>query len=60
MANVGYFIYITSLNSNLLGDIPNYISYPALSALGLSLTVIIVPVVFLTKYLMTRFGPRED
>lgn len=60
MANVGYFIYITSLNSNLLGDIPNYISYPALSALGLSLTAIIVPVVFIAKFLMNRFGPRED
>lgn len=60
MGNVGYFIYINSLYSNVLGDVPNYISYPALAAFGLILTAIIVPTTFLVKYLMNRFGPRED
>ena len=60
MANIGYQIYVTSLKSNILGDKSGYISYPALAAFGLTLTAIIVPVVFLTKYLMNRFGPRED
>lgn len=60
MVNVGYFIYITSLNSDVLGSNPNYISYPALSAFGLSLTAIIVPITFLVKFLLNRFGPKED
>ena len=60
MANIGYQIYVTSLKSNIIGDASGYISYPALAAFGLTLTAIIVPVVFLTKYLMNRFGPRED
>ena len=60
MGNVGYFIYINSLYSNVLGDVPNYISYPALAAFGLILTAIIVPTTFLVKYLMNRFGPREN
>ncbi len=59
LQNVGYFIYITSLKSSLLG-FDGYISYTELSALGLSLTAIIVPVVFLTRFLMNRFGPKED
>lgn len=60
MANVGYFIYLTSLNSDVLGSNQNYISYPALAAFGLSLTAIIVPVTFLVKFLLNRFGPKED
>ncbi len=60
MANIGFYIYVTSLNSDVLGSKSNYISYTELSALGLSLTAIIVPVVFIAKYLMNRFGPRED
>lgn len=60
MGNVGYFIYLNSLNSDILGSNPNYISYPALSAFGLSLTAIIVPVTFLVKFALNKFGPRED
>ena len=60
MGNVGYYIYLVSLNSDVLGSKSGYVSYPALSALGLSLTAIIVPIVFLVKFLMNRFGPRED
>lgn len=59
LENIGYFIYKTSLNSNLEGTIDS-ISYPALSALGLSLTAIIVPITFLTKFLLSKFGPKED
>ncbi len=60
MANIGYYIYINSLNSNLLGDVPNYISYPALAALGLTITAVVVPVTFLVKYALNKFGPKED
>ncbi|HBB05398.1 MAG TPA: hypothetical protein DCZ41_02250, partial [Firmicutes bacterium] len=60
MGNVGFFIYVNSLNSDLLGSVDNYISYPALAAFGLSLTAIIVPVTFLAKFAMNRFGPKED
>lgn len=60
MGNVGYFIYINSLRSDILGSVPNYLSYPGLAAFGLMLTAIIVPVVFLMKFLLNRFGPRED
>ncbi len=60
MGNVGFFIYVNSLNSDLLGSVDNYISYPGLAAFGLSLTAIIVPVTFLAKFAMNRFGPKED
>ena len=60
MGNVGYFIYINSLKSDILGSIPNYLNYPGLAAFGLMLTAIIVPVVFLVKFLLNRFGPKED
>ena len=60
MGNVGYFIYLNSLKSDILGGVPNYISYPALAAFGLVLTAIIVPTTFLVKFLLNRFGPSED
>ena len=62
MRNVGYFIYINSLNSDLLGSQSHlgYISYPALAAFGLSMTAIIVPVTFLFKFALNKFGPKED
>lgn len=38
----------------------SYYLYPKAAALGLLFTVTIVPVVFIAKYLLEKFGPRED
>lgn len=34
--------------------------YPPIAALGLMLTVIVLPLTFLARYLFERFGPSED
>ncbi len=38
----------------------SYHLYPDAASLGLIFTVVIVPIVFTAKYLLEKFGPRED
>lgn len=49
----GYWIYVKTMISS-----ESY--YPTISALGLILTIFAVPLTFLVRYLLERFGPSED
>ncbi len=51
--NFGYFLYNETLKANRAG-------YPRLAAMGLMMTIIIVPLTLLTKWLMEKYGPSED
>lgn len=51
---IGYEIYIRVKNS------VNYYDYPVTAAMGMTFTLIAIPVVMLVKYLMGKFGPSED
>ena len=50
---IGYYLYNETLKAGI-GD------YPHLATFGVFLTIIIVPVVLLVRYLLNRFGPSED
>lgn len=50
---LGYFLY----KSTLFGDDT---TYPYLAAWGLLLTFVAVPLTYLVKFLLERFGPRVD
>ncbi len=73
---IGYYLYIQTLKSGLIGNDaalsgglqnynPNYqgkqyMTYPEISAFGLLITAIILPVTLLVKWAMTKFGPSVD
>ena len=50
---IGYYLY-TNILGALSGDYPYY------SAFGLVLTFITIPVAFLTKFVLDKFGPSVD
>lgn len=52
----GYFLFVRTTQSTLYGSTTEF---PLLSAYGLLLTAISIPLTFLTKYLMEKFGPSE-
>ncbi len=63
---VGYFMYVNNLlspglvpraGSELVGG---YLTYTELSAMGLMVTGVTLPVVLTVRYLLNRFGPRVD
>lgn len=49
----GYFLFSKTADANLA-------NYPILSALGLIMTFIAVPITLLTKYLLNHFGPKTE
>ena len=59
MSSFGYFLFIKSLDPNNLRYNPmtNNVTYSQLSALGLILTVITLPIVLVTRKVMEKLGP---
>ena len=53
LQTLGYFMY----NGTVNGGMP---AYPVLSAFGLLVTAIAVPVTMLTRHLLTKYGPRTE
>lgn len=53
MQTLGYQLYVKVYAS------VNYYQYPEIAASGLLYTIITIPVVFLVKFLMEKFGPSE-
>ena len=52
---IGYHLYV-----NLLDNSTKMAAWPELAAKGLVFTIIIMPFVYGSKYLLNRFGPKED
>ncbi len=59
MSTVGYFLFVQTKRSNLVG-VDNCLTYPQLSALGLILTCFITPMVLTVKYLLEKYGPSAE
>ena len=62
----GYYMFVQTQNTNKNGgfqylDVKSDIGgFPGLSALGLIMTFILVPVTLTVKKLLTKYGPRTD
>lgn len=56
---LGYYLYVNAKSADILPN-ANGISYSILSALGLILTIILFPITYGVRYLLNRFGPKED
>ena len=50
---IGYYLYNETLKAGIA-------DYPHLATFGVFLTLIVVPVVLLVRYLLNKFGPSED
>lgn len=50
---IGYFLYSKTVYAGSAG-------YPELAAYGMMMTAIAVPLVFLARYLLSKFGPKVD
>lgn len=58
---LGYYIYLNvSSVAQDIADPSNALVYHQFSALGLVLTAITIPITFLVRYLLRRFGPSTD
>ncbi|MBR1676135.1 MAG: sugar ABC transporter permease [Clostridia bacterium] len=51
----GYFLYKETLNHNT--DLPYF---PKLAAFGLMMAIVAIPLTFLVRWLLEKFGPTED
>lgn len=65
METVGYFLYVQALRSDVVAKGIEtkklvYLSYPEISAFGLIITAVIVPLTFVLRRLFNRFGPSEE
>ena len=62
---IGYFIYVQSLNSNLIPPKTIaekemiYLSYSEISALGLMITALILPLSLTVRHLLEKYGPSD-
>lgn len=52
---LGYLMYVKTYNAK-----QNISEYPQIAALGVILTLIAVPLTFLVRWLLNKFGPSED
>lgn len=58
---LGYYLFIMIYKaSGSIGTTFTYAEYPLAAAMGVSFTLIAVPVVFGVRYLLQRFGPSEN
>lgn len=60
VATVGYFLYVQAMESALVAPRANLLSFPVLSALGLILTAIILPLTMILRWLLNKYGPSVD
>lgn len=60
IANIGYKLYTSTLNANLTESSTKYLSYPALSAIGLIITAVLTPVTLGVRKIMIKFGPSAE
>lgn len=51
----GYWIYVEILIAN--GDL---VQFPAISAIGMALTFIAIPLIFSARWLFNKYGPSEE
>jgi uncharacterized FAD-dependent dehydrogenase len=50
----GYYLYVKTQGAKSVAE------YPILSAMGVLMTVVVVPVTMLVKQLLEKYGPSED
>lgn len=60
---IGYYMYIQTLKSDVIAlqsTTRDYLSYPQISAMGLMITAIVLPVTMFVRRMLEKYGPRVD
>lgn len=60
MSTFGYYLYLQSVDSDLISTKVGLLNYSELSALGIILTIIILPITMTVKKLLEKFGPSVE
>ncbi len=59
--SIGYFMYLQTYKSpGLSSNGSAWLTYPQISALGLIITAVVLPLTLLIRKAMEKFGPSED
>ncbi len=59
LGTFGYFLFVNASNADILPK-SGQLTYSVLSAVGLILTAIVLPITLIVRHLLTKFGPSED
>lgn len=52
---LGYLLYVKTYTAK-----QNMAEYPTIASLGLMITIVAIPLTFLVKHLLDKYGPKED
>ena len=58
--NMGFYLYIQASRADVIPNGAADLTYGALSAMGLLLSFIVIPVTLVTRHLLNKYGPRAD
>ena len=56
----GYYLYRNTVKGDVYSKTAKGLSYPEIAALGVIITLILVPITLLVRKLMETYGPRTD
>ena len=58
--NMGFYLYMQASRADVIPNGAADLTYGALSAMGLLLSYIVIPVTLVTQHLLNKYGPRAD
>ena len=58
--NMGFYLYMQASRADVIPNGAADLTYGALSAMGLLLSFIVIPVTLVTRHLLNKYGPRAD
>ena len=58
--NMGFYLYMQASRADVIPNGAADLTYGALSAIGLLLSFIVIPVTLVTRHLLNKYGPRAD
>lgn len=58
--NMGFYLYMQASRADVISNGAADLTYGALSAMGLLLSFIVIPVTLVTRHLLNKYGPRAD
>ncbi len=58
--NMGFYLYMQASRADVIPNGAADLTYGALSAMGLLLSFIVIPVTLVTRHLLNKYGPRAN
>ena len=58
--NLGFYLYMQASRADLLPTADADLTYCGLSAMGLLLSFVVIPVTLITRHCLNKYGPRAD